>query len=174
MVDEPELRKQRRFPQGLFPKLWPWLVVVAVLWCGFVDIEAWPLSGFHLFSQRRGPNTSALVFEVTTVPVDFKGNAKPGVSEVAQRLTVGELDPSYSKIGWLYTTRDHLERKRRCQAVFDAVTSSKAVLATSQRVLEVKVHRVSYTRAGLDSPKVQVKDSIVDNCSTHDLSSAAK
>ncbi len=45
-----------------------WALVAAVAACGFVGVEAWPLTGWRLFSERRGPVTIRL--EARTVTAD--------------------------------------------------------------------------------------------------------
>jgi hypothetical protein len=75
------------------------LLLAAFLICGVFGIEAWPLSGFRLFSAPRGPISSgwrliAIREDGTEVPVNVSrlGAGYRGFGFVAR--TFGELSPA--------------------------------------------------------------------------------
>jgi hypothetical protein len=50
-----------------------WTLLAAVLVCGVVDVEAWPFSSFHLFSQVRTPHTVSY----RVIVLDRAGRERP-------------------------------------------------------------------------------------------------
>ena len=126
--------------------VWPWVVAILVAFAGFGDVEIWPFSGLHLFSQSRGPTHSQLVFVVSAGTDSF--TAAPS-----------ELHREYAKVGWLYSGRTPLTHERRCRAVFEAVERS---FDTSPEAIDVV--RQSYERDGLDGAEALTSTRTLDSC----------
>ncbi len=129
------------------------LLLASFLVCGVFGIEAWPLSGFRLFSAPRGPISSgwrlvAITEDGTEVPVNVSrlGAGYRGFGSVAR--TFGELSPA--------------ERAAACSAWSEAAASTGVDVAA--------LHLVALEQPLLprdeDGPLVEPTRSVVATCGT--------
>jgi len=106
-----------------------WTLVAVVAGSGLVGVEAWPLTGWRLFSQRRGPVITRLEARVvaddgheTRVPFDALPRAYSGFGAVLDQMAAAGPD----------------EREPVCRAWADATAR-----ATGVPVVEVRVYGVT-------------------------------
>ena len=118
------LRRVRQVRTGL---TWAWVAAVAA--CGLAGVEAWPLTGWRLFSERRGPvatrlEARAVAADGTEVPIPF-----------------GRLPSAYS--GSVPVLRDMAgQRPEQREPACGAWAAATARL-TSTPVAEVRVYQVA-------------------------------
>jgi hypothetical protein len=127
------------------------LLLATFLICGVFGIEAWPLSGFRLFSAPRGPISSgwrliAVTEDGTEVPVNVSrlGAAYRGFGFVAR--TFQELSPA--------------ERAAACRAWAGAASSIGIDVAT----LRLVGFERSLIPRDEDGPLVEPTRSVVATC----------
>ena len=105
-----------------------WALVVAVAACGAAGVEAWPLTGWRLFSELRGP--VAARYEARVVAPD--GSEAP--------VPFADLPHSYSGSGPVLEEMERQSPEQR-EPACGAWAAATARL-TGEPVVEVRVYRV--------------------------------
>ena len=126
---------------SLVRKRLSWALVAAVAACGLGGVEAWPLTGWRLFSERRGPVATRL--EARTVADD--GTEAP--------VPFGRLPHAYSGSGPVLqemASQRPEEREPACGAWAAATSELTRTPVAEVRVYEVAEDlRVGSSRAAL-------------------------
>jgi hypothetical protein len=127
------------------------VLMVAFLTCGVSGIEAWPLSGFRLFSAPRSPVSTGW----RLVAVTPAGAEEP--------VNVSRLGTAYRGFGFVARGFEDLspaERSAVCLAWLRAALSIGVEAATLRLV---KVEQPLVPR-GADGPRPQPRRTVVSTC----------
>jgi hypothetical protein len=122
----PAARTEEVVPHRIRVFVWAFLAAFAV--CGTLGIEAWPLTGFRLFSHLRSND----LVTYRTVAVDGVGSETP--------VPFGRLPVAYKGFGLIAPTLQSLPPDRARSACADLLN---AVRERSNDVVAIDVYRLT-------------------------------
>lgn len=133
-----------------FTRVTVYAFLAAVLACGFFSVEAWPLTGWKLFSQVRSSQQTGWLATATTAdgreaPIDF---ASLGRGYTGALHVMGELP-----------RRSRSERTAICGVWLDAVRQQP------ERPVAVHIYRTRSTVPRTDAPAPPAKRTLYLECS---------